>query len=114
MYNLDISKYTQKSHEAIIKAQSIAVGRHHQEVTSRHLLYSLLIQKEGIIEDIVQKSGTNINLVKSFAEEIIQHIPSVHGHDGSLTINPGLTRVLIRAEKEAENMKDKYISVEHL
>ncbi len=114
MYNLDISKYTQKSHEAIIKAQSIAVGRHHQEVTSRHLLYSLLIQKEGIIEDIVQKSGTNINLVKSFAEEIIQHIPSVHGHDGSLTIDPGLTRVLIRAEKEAENMKDKYISVEHL
>jgi len=111
---LDISKYTQKSHEAIIKAQSIAVGRHHQEVTSRHLLYSLLIQKEGIIEDIVQKSGTNINLVKSFAEEIIQHIPSVHGHDGSLTIDPGLTRVLIRAEKEAENMKDKYISVEHL
>jgi ATP-dependent Clp protease ATP-binding subunit ClpB len=114
VYNLDISKYTQKSHEAIIKAQSIAVGRHHQEVTSRHLLYSLLIQKEGIIEDIVQKSGTNINLVKSFAEEIIQHIPSVHGHDGSLTIDPGLTRVLIRAEKEAENMKDKYISVEHL
>ncbi len=111
---MDISKYTQKSHEAIIKAQSIAVGRHHQEVTSRHLLYSLLIQKEGIIEDIVQKSGTNINLVKSFAEEIIQHIPSVHGHDGSLTIDPGLTRVLIRAEKEAENMKDKYISVEHL
>ena len=111
---MDINKYTQKSQEAIIKAQSLAVEYHHQEVTSRHLLYSLLLQKDGIIPRLIQKSGADITQVKSFAEDILKRIPSVHGYDGPLAMNTGLARVFIRAEKEAENMKDMFVSVEHL
>ena len=111
---MDINKYTQKSQEAIIKAQSLAVKYHHQEVTSRHLLYSLLLQEDGIIPRLIQKSGADITQVKSFAEDILKRIPSVHGYDGPLAMNTGLARVFIRAEKEAENMKDMFVSVEHL
>lgn len=111
---MDINKYTQKSQEAIIKAQSLAVERHHQEVTSRHLLYSLLLQEDGIIPRLIQKSGADINQVKSLAEDILQRTPSVHGYDGPLAMNTGLARVFIRAEKEAQNMKDMFVSVEHL
>ena len=94
---MDINKYTQKSHEAIIKAQSLAVERHHQEVTSRHLLYSLLLQEDGIIPRLIQKSGVDINEVKSLAEDILERIPSVHGYDGPLAMNTGLARVFIRS-----------------
>lgn len=111
---MDINKYTQKSQEAIVKAQDLAVERHHQEVTSRHLLYSLLLQEGGIIPRLIQKSGADINQVKSFAEDIMERIPSVHGYDGPLAMNTGLARVFIRAEKEAKNIQDIFVSVEHL
>ncbi|NLZ52176.1 MAG: ATP-dependent chaperone ClpB [Thermoanaerobacteraceae bacterium] len=111
---MDINKYTQKSQEAILKAQDLAVENHHQEVTSRHLLYALLLQKDGIIPRLVEKSGADINQVKSFAEDIVNRIPSVHGYDGPLSMNTGLARVFIEAEKEAQNMKDMFVSVEHM
>jgi len=76
---MDISKYTQKSQEAILKAQDLAVEHRHQEVTTRHLLYALLLQKDGIIPRLIEKSGADINQFKSLAEDIVNRIPSVHG-----------------------------------
>jgi len=111
---MDINKYTQKSQEVILKAQDLAVERHHQEVTSRHLLYALLLQKDGIIPRLIQKIGCDLNRLQSLAENIVNRIPSVHGYDGPLSMNTGLARVFIRAEKEAQNMKDIFVSVEHL
>lgn len=111
---MDISKYTQKSQEAILKAQDLAVEHRHQEVTTRHLLYALLLQKDGIIPRLIEKSGADINQFKSLAEDIVNRIPSVHGYDGPLAMNTGLARVFIRAEKEAQAMKDMFVSVEHM
>lgn len=111
---MDINKYTQKSQESIVKAQSAAVEHHHQEVTPRHLLYSLLFQKNGFITRLVEKAGADINQLKSLAESALLRIPSVHGYDCPLAMNTGLARVFIRAEKEADNMKDEFVSVEHL
>jgi ATP-dependent Clp protease ATP-binding subunit ClpB len=111
---MDISKYTQKSQEAILKAQDLAVEHRHQEVTSRHLMYALLRQEDGIIPRLMQKIGCDLNLLKSLAEDAVNRIPSVHGYDGPLAMNTGLARVFLRAEKEAQNMKDMFVSVEHL
>ena len=111
---MDISKYTQKSQEAILKAQDLAVEHRHQEVTTRHLLYALLLQKDGIIPRLIEKSGADINQFKSLAEDTVNRIPSVHGYDGPLAMNTGLARVFIRAEKEAQAMKDMFVSVEHM
>jgi len=111
---MDISKYTQKSQETILKAQDLAVERHHQEVTSRHLLYALLFQKDGIIPRIIQKIGCDFAQLQALTEDAVNRIPSVHGYDGPLAMNAGLARVFIRAEKEAQNMKDLFVSVEHL
>ncbi|WP_213950736.1 ATP-dependent chaperone ClpB [Tepidanaerobacter syntrophicus] len=111
---MDLSKYTQKSQEAIMDAQNLAVEHHHQELNSKHLLYALVFQKDGIVPKIIEKAGANINQVKSLAEDLIKKIPVVHGYDGPLTMSTNLARVFVRAEKEAQNMKDEYVSVEHL
>lgn len=55
-----------------------------------------------------------LNRLQSLAEDIVNRIPSVHGYEGPLSMNTGLARVFIRAEKEAQNMKDIFVSVEHL
>lgn len=111
---MDLSKYTQKSQEAIMDAQNLAVEHHHQELNSKHLLYALVFQKDGIVPKIIEKAGANINQVKSLAEDLIKKIPVVHGYEGPLTMSTNLARVFVRAEREAQNMKDEYVSVEHL
>lgn len=78
------------------------------------MLYALLLQKDGIIPRLIEKSGADINQFKSLAEDIVNRIPSVHGYDGPLAMNTGLARVFIRAEKEAQAMKDMFVSVEHM
>ncbi|AYO30453.1 ATP-dependent chaperone ClpB [Biomaibacter acetigenes] len=111
---MDINKYTQKSTEALAEAQKLAVERHHQEVTPRHLLLSLLIQEDGFIPRLLTLAGVNHEMFKTSAEDIVRRIPSVHGYDGPLAMSSGLLRVMVRAEKEASRMKDEYVSVEHL
>lgn len=111
---LDLNKYTQKSQEAILNAQNLALEHHHQEMTSKHLLHALVFQKDGIVPLIIERAGVNINQVKSLAEDLLKRIPSVHGYDGPLAMNANLARVFIRAEREAQNMKDEFVSVEHL
>nr|WP_296971033.1 MULTISPECIES: ATP-dependent chaperone ClpB [Tepidanaerobacter] len=114
MTALDLNKYTQKSQEAILNAQNLALEHHHQEMTSKHLLHALVFQKDGIVPLIIERAGVNINQVKSLAEDLLKRIPSVHGYDGPLAMNANLARVFIRAEREAQNMKDEFVSVEHL
>ncbi len=111
---LDLNKYTQKSQEAILNAQNLALEHHHQEMTSKHLFYALVFQKDGIVPLIIERAGVNINQIKSLAEDLLKRIPSVHGYDGPLAMNANLARVFIRAEREAQNMKDEFVSVEHL
>ncbi|NLU10336.1 MAG: ATP-dependent chaperone ClpB [Tepidanaerobacter acetatoxydans] len=111
---MDLNKYTQKSQEAILNAQNLALEHHHQEMTSKHLLHALVFQKDGIVPLIIERAGVNINQVKSLAEDLLKRIPSVHGYDGPLAMNANLARVFIRAEREAQNMKDEFVSVEHL
>jgi ATP-dependent Clp protease ATP-binding subunit ClpB len=111
---LNINKLTQKSAEALAEAQKLAVERHHQEVTPRHLLLSLLSQEDGFIPRLLTLAGVNYEMFKTSVEDIIRRIPSVHGYDGPLAMSSGLLRVLVRSEKVAAQMKDEYVSVEHL
>jgi ATP-dependent Clp protease ATP-binding subunit ClpB len=111
---LNINKLTQKSTEALAEAQKLAVERHHQEVTPRHLFLALLNQEDGFIPRLLTLAGVNHEMFKTSVEDIIRRIPSVHGYDGPLAMSSGLLRVMVRAEKEASRMKDEYVSVEHL
>lgn len=111
---MNIEKYTQKSREAITGAQEEAIKRHHQMIEERHLLYSLLHQKDGIVSKIVVAAEADLTELKSLAQRALDKIPQVHGYDGPLAMNTGLARVFVIAEEEARTMKDEYVSVEHL
>lgn len=111
---MDINKYTQKSREAISDAQKCAIEASHQQITEKHLLYSLLMQDEGLVPHLIKKAGVDLNQFKSLAEDLLKKIPSVHGYDGPLAMSTSLAKVFISAEKEAKKMNDEYVSVEHL
>ncbi len=111
---MDINKYTQKSREALNSAQQLAAERHHQEVSSKHLLASLLEQEGGVAPRFLEFVGVNLQSFSAKVEDLLRKIPSVTGYESTLHLGSGLARVLARAEKEAKEMKDDFVSVEHL
>ncbi|MCL6611312.1 MAG: ATP-dependent chaperone ClpB [Peptococcaceae bacterium] len=111
---MDINRYTQKSREALASAQQLAAERHHQEVTGKHLLAALLAQEGGLVPRILDHAGANPGFLTGAVEDLIRKIPSVTGYESPLHLGSGLARTLARAEKEARDMKDEYVSVEHL
>ncbi|HBV96052.1 MAG: protein disaggregation chaperone [Peptococcaceae bacterium BICA1-7] len=111
---MDMNRYTQKSRDSLASAQQLAAEKHHQEVTGKHLLYTLLTQEGGIVPRFLDHAGVNTVILTATAEALLKKIPVVTGYDGPLHMGAGLARVLARAEKEARGMKDEYVSVEHL
>ncbi len=111
---MDLNQYTQKSREAVSAAQSLAAEAHQQEISGKHLLIALLTQEKGMIPGLLEHAGVNTAGLTAMAHDLLKRTPAVHGYEGALRLGTGLARVLARAEKEAKEMKDQYISVEHL
>ncbi|HBQ87159.1 MAG TPA: type VI secretion system ATPase TssH, partial [Syntrophomonas sp.] len=111
---MNIERFTQKSREALGGAQQLAAERHHQEVTGKHLLYTLLQQEDGITRHLYEQAGVNMDDFSSRLDKLLDKIPAVYGYEGSVFTSSALARTLAQAEKEARELKDEYISVEHL
>ncbi|MEW5785551.1 MAG: ATP-dependent chaperone ClpB [Bacillota bacterium] len=111
---MDLNRFTQKSRDALAAAQQAAADRHHQVVGPRHLLAALLRQKDGVTPKVIQQAGTDPALFERELELLLDKIPKVYGYEGTLQMSTSLARVLSRAEQEAKQLKDDYISVEHL
>ncbi|WP_042315652.1 ATP-dependent chaperone ClpB [Desulfofarcimen acetoxidans] len=111
---MDMNRFTKKSAEALSAAQQFTASRHHQEITGKHLLAVLLTQEEGMIPRILEHAGVSTDLLSTKIEENLKKIPVIRGYDGTLHMGTGLARAIARAEKEARDMKDDYVSVEHL
>ncbi|MBU7007500.1 ATP-dependent chaperone ClpB [Phosphitispora fastidiosa] len=111
---MDFNRFTQKSREAISAAQQLAAERHHQELTGKHLMAALMDQDGGMTPRFLEHAGVNPDIFAGRVSQLLDRIPVVTGYEGSLSMGSGLARVLARAEKEARDMKDDYVSVEHL
>jgi len=109
------NKLTVKSQEALEAARSIAEENGNQSIEPEHLLLSLLRDEEGIPASILKKAGANLDYVRSKAEESVKKFPKISG--GSVAnqyISQPLARVLDAAEKEATQMRDEFVSTEHI
>ncbi len=113
---MSIEKFTQKSQEAIQSASSIAASYKHQAIDVEHLLLALIDQSEGLVPRLLQRMDVPIDALKQEIERVLERRPAVTG--AGATAQPYMTQrlgmVFNRAEKEAERLKDEYVSVEHL
>jgi ATP-dependent Clp protease ATP-binding subunit ClpB len=106
-------KLTIKSQEAVSEAQSLAGSRGHGEIQPAHLLRALLAQPEGSTVPVLQKLGVSIEGLQASLEEVLEKIPKVTG-GAQAQISPSLSRILEAAFGEAEQLRDEYVSTEHL
>src|SRR5262245_17282352 len=108
-------KFTMKAQAALQAAQTLAAERSHQEVDTEHLLLALLQQEESLIPPLLQKIGVNLKQLSGDLERELDRRVKVSGtssHD--LFMSNALKRTLDAAEKEAQKLKDEYLSTEHL
>jgi ATP-dependent Clp protease ATP-binding subunit ClpB len=106
-------KYTQKVMAALQTAQQSAALHYHQEITAAHLLLAFVKEPEGLLDTIFEECQTDKTMLKVRLEQVLKKIPGVKGQD-RLSMSMEMVRVLGRAEKLAQDMKDDYISTEHL
>ncbi len=109
---MNLQKFTQKSLEAIQNAQSFAIEYGNPKLDQEHLLRSLLIQEDGLIPSLLEKMQINVNAVLRATEDALNKMPRVSG--GQTYMASELDQALVAAERMADNMKDEYVSVEHL
>jgi ATP-dependent Clp protease ATP-binding subunit ClpB len=111
----NFNKLTLKSQEALQTAQEIASNYSNQVVEPEHLLAALIQDTEGIVGSIILKLGVNKDLFQIRIGELLEALPKVTGAGvGNMNISRDLSEVLENASKEAADMKDEYVSVEHL
>lgn len=117
MIDMDMNKLTQKSQEAFYEAQNIAVRHGHQEVDAENLALALLRQENGLIPRLFDKMNIPVESLAGAIENELNKKPRVSGagqETGKIYVSQRLSKILVRAEDEANGLKDEYISVEHL
>ena len=112
---MNFNKFTIKSQEAVQNAQEIASSYSNQSIEPEHLLAALIQDSEGVVVPILQKVGANVNFLKIKINEAIEKLPKVQGSGlGNQNISSALGQAFEFAQKEAGELKDEYISTEHL
>ena len=109
---MNISKFTQKSIEAIQNTEKIANQYGNQEIDQEHLIYALINLEDSLILKLIEKMEIQPEHFKNRIEQAIEKRTKVQG--GNMYMSQALNDVLINAEDEAKRRGDEYVSVEHL
>ena len=110
--DMNISKFTQKSIEAVNGCEKLAYEYGNQQIDEEHLLYSLITLDDSLILRLIEKMEIDTEHFKKRVEHYLDQKPKVSG--GQIYISEQLNRVLLNSEDEAKQMGDEYVSVEHL
>jgi ATP-dependent Clp protease ATP-binding subunit ClpB len=111
---MNFEKLTIKAQEALTKAQTIASEYGHQSIEDFHLMDALLEQSEGLIPAILQKLEVNTEMLKDDITNIIKKYPKVSGQNVQIYMGAELNNIFNNAFKEAQQLKDEFVSTEHL
>ena len=109
---MNISKFTQKSMQAVEGCEKLAYEYGNQEIEQEHLLYSLLTVDDSLILKLIEKMEINTQYFVNRVEEALRKRVKVQG--GQVYVGQDLNKVLVSAEDEAKALSDEYVSVEHL
>ena len=107
-----LDRFTLRGQEAIQTAIEAAEKNQHQQVEPEHLLFAMLEQPEGVVRPILGKLGANLQVVLNDVQAAIARFPKVQG--GQQYFSPRLSQIFTAAQKQAEEMRDEYVSTEHL
>jgi len=110
---MNLNRYTEKAQEALLEAQRLAEEYRHPAIENEHLLLSLLRQSDGVVPQVVRKAGADPQIMIEELERYLAGRPKVYGA-GEVGLSRAAAETLRQAEREAQAMRDEYVSTEHL
>ena len=114
---MNAEKYTQKSLEAVKAAQELTIQNQNQQIEQAHLLAALLRQDDGLVPQLLKKMGVTVESLDAAVGKELEKLPRVTGSGreaDKFYVSRAVDTALNQAEKIAADMKDDYVSVEHL
>ncbi|MBQ4340985.1 MAG: ATP-dependent chaperone ClpB, partial [Clostridia bacterium] len=111
---MNANKLTQKSIEAVNRAQSMAAANANASVEQVHLFHALVTQNDGLIPALLKRLGSDPGACAADADAAVRSLARMTGGEGASYASPKLSAALDAAEKRAAQMHDEYVSVEHL
>src|SRR5690348_4793891 len=109
---MNLQKFTEKAQEAVVAAKQLAEDGQQQEIGIEHMLLALSDQKDGVVPRLLRLLGIEPAQFSSTMRRLIEAKPKVYGQS-QVYIGGRLSTALTNAEREAERMKDDYVSTEH-
>src|SRR5882762_508752 len=110
---MKFDKFTEKAQEALQGAAELARDNGQQAVEPEHLLLALVHEEEGVARTLLERAGASVQALEPALVSVVERFPKVSG-GGQPYLSPALNKALEQAEKEADRLKDEYISTEHL
>lgn len=109
-----LDKFTQKSQEAILEAQNLAQAYNHPAIEPEHLLKTLIEQEAGVVPALLKRIGTDPILLQQSVEQALGKLSRATGSSVQVGMSRELKTILDEAQSIADNMKDEFVSTEHL
>ncbi len=111
---MDLNRYTEKAQEAILRSQGLAMEYGHPQIEPEHLLAALLEQTDGVVPQVILRLGGDPQRMRGDLEQVLSRRPRVQGATGQPGLAPATVRILQAAEREAQSLRDEYVSTEHI
>ncbi len=114
---MDMSKLTEKSQEALARAQVLASERGHVETDGEHLLAALIEDDDGLLPRLLAKMESPVDVLRADVDRALARRPRVSGpgvEPGKIFVTQRLNKLLARADDERKRLKDEYVSIEHV
>src|SRR5918998_6102015 len=110
----NINRFTEKSQEALVAAQTLAERNGNSQFEPEHLLLALLEQQEGVVPQVLSRVNMAAGALAQTTRTELNRLPRVSGATGQPAISQRLRNVLVRAHDELQAFGDEYVSTEHL
>ena len=111
---MNLNRYTQRGQEAIMASQELAQNYNHSQIEPEHLLLALLQQEDGVAGEILRQVSADPDAIAGQLEGDLSHRPKAYGGNVQPGLSGQVSRVLQDAYAEANQMKDDYVSTEHI
>jgi ATP-dependent Clp protease ATP-binding subunit ClpB len=111
---VNVQRFTEKSQQALLAAQELAADRGNTQVEEEHLLAALLRQPEGLIPGIIAKVGSGVDTIARENTQLLDRLATAYGGTSQPSTSTELRSALVRAHDIMQDMRDEYVSVEHL
>jgi ATP-dependent Clp protease ATP-binding subunit ClpC len=107
-------KFTEQAQEVLSASQELVRRYHHNQWDVEHVLLALLEQEKGITRDIFQMLGVDVDLIRKRVGATLEGFPKVTYEAGQIYATPRISALLENANREADRLKDEFVSTEHL